>query len=101
MVVACLTISNASSQDGGANIPRSTDLLRRLKPICQPPEDATIFFNRRAHNPIYANSDGLATGRSWTDSGDGGGVGQIVLAPVGQPHARIRVGVKLAVAKDG
>ena len=49
---------------------------------------------------MYANSDGLATGCSWTNSGDGGGVGQVVVAPVGQPDARIRVGIKFAVAKD-
>ena len=59
-----------------------------------------IFFRGRAYNPIYANSDGLATGCSWTDSGDDGGVGQIVLAPANQPDARIRVGLKFAVAKD-
>jgi len=76
-------------------------LLRQFTAICQPPRGATIFFRRRAHKPIYANSDGLATGCSWTDSGDDGGVGQLVLAPAYQPDARIRIGLKFAVAKDG
>lgn len=60
-----------------------------------------IFFRGRAHKPIYANSDGLATGCSWTGSGDDGGVGQIVLAPANQPDARIHFGIEFAVAKDG
>ena len=59
-----------------------------------------IFFRGRAYSPIYASSDGLATGCSWTDSGDDGGTGQIVLAPANQPDARIRVGLKFAVAQD-
>ncbi len=97
-VVASLTISAPSF--GGDSADKFAPLLRQFAAICRPPRGVPILFRGRAHNPIYANSDGLATGCSWTDSGDGGGVGQIVLAPVVQPDARIRVGVKVAVAKD-
>jgi hypothetical protein len=100
-VVVSLTIKNASHTDGDAKgLPRSAVLRRRLRAICQPPPDELIILNGQAYNPIYASSDGLATGCSWTNSGDGGGVGQVVVAPVGQLDARIRVGFKLAVAKD-
>ena len=100
-VVASLTIRNASSLRGGTNgLPRYASYLRQFTAICQPQRDVPIFFRGRAYYPVYANSDGLATGCSWTDSGDNGGVGQIVLAPAHRPDAYVCVELKFAVAKD-
>jgi hypothetical protein len=76
-VVACIPISAPAR--GGDSADESSPfapLLRQFTAICRPPREVPILFRGRAHNPIYANSDGLATGCSWTDSGDGGGVGQ-------------------------
>ena len=100
-VVASLEIGNASSQDGSTSgLPRYAAYLQQFTAICQPQREVPIFFRGRAYNPVYANSDGLATGCSWTDSGDNGGVGQIVLAPAHRPDAYLCVALKFAVAKD-
>jgi hypothetical protein len=101
-VVACLTINAAPSQDDRMQgDPNFLQLANRLRAICQPPRNATIFFNRWALQPIYASSDGLATGCSWTGADEGQGAGEVVLEPEGQEDARIRVGIKLVIAKDG
>ena len=100
-VVASLEIGNASTQnDGTSGLPRYAAYLQQFTAICQPQRDAPILFRGRAYNPIYANSDGLATGCSWTDAGENGGVGQIVFAPAHRPDAYVCVGIKFAVAKD-
>jgi hypothetical protein len=100
-VVSSVTIGNASSQDDSTSgLPRYAKYLQQFTAICQPQRDVPIFFRGRAYNPVYANSDGLATGCFWTDSGDSGGVGEVVLAPAHQPDAYICVKLKFAVAKD-
>ena len=100
-VVASLTIGNASSQDDDTSgLPRYAAYLQKFTAICQPQRKVPILFRGRAYYPVYANSDGLATGCSWTNSGENGGVGQIVLAPAHRPDAYVCVGLKFAVAKD-
>jgi hypothetical protein len=100
-VVASLTIGNASTEDDNTSgLPRYAAYLQNFTAICQPQREVPIFFRGRAYYPVYANSDGLGTGCSWTDSGDNGGVGQIVFAPAHRPDAYVCVCIKFAVAKD-
>ena len=100
-IVSSVTIGNASSQDDStSDLPRHARYLQRFAAICQPPREVPIFFRGGAFNPVYANSDGLATGCFWTDLGDNGGKGEVVIAPAHQPDAYICVGLQYAVAKD-
>ena len=61
-----------------------------------------IYFDHRAYYPVYASSDNAVSGCSWTAADEVGGIGQVVLRPVGrgEARARVRIGVKLVVAKN-
>ena len=100
-VIARLTIRGVTGQERSKTLmSQFSDLSKTLQAVCQPPRNKVIFFNHRAYYPVYASSDNLVSGCSWTEADEVGGVGQIVLAPVGQTDARVRVGVKLVVAKN-
>jgi hypothetical protein len=100
-VRARLTIRGVTGQDRAKTLmSQFSDLSKTLQAACQPPRSKVIFFNHRAYYPVYANSDNLVSGCSWTEADEDGGIGQVVLAPVGQANARIRIGVKLVVAKN-
>jgi hypothetical protein len=76
-------------------------MLQRLKATCEPNRKQAIVFRHRTFHPVYADTDGQAIGCFWTSSGDGGGVGQLVLKEVGFFGIRIRVGVRFVVAPNG
>jgi hypothetical protein len=101
-IVACLTLKAPVPQ---APEPRPEPWFRRLsrllRMVCSPHEDDVKFFEGRAYCPVYANNLDPETSCSWTETADGGGFGQVVLAWADQPKMRVRVTVKLAVAKDG
>jgi hypothetical protein len=100
-VVARLTIRGVAGQERAKTLmSQFSDLSKTLQAICQPPRDKVIVFDRRGYYPVYAGSDDLASGCSWTEAGEVGGIGQVVLSPVGQSLARVRVRVKLVVAKN-
>jgi hypothetical protein len=101
-IVTGLTIKGASSLERGENfVTRSEALLQRLRATCEPPSEATIFLRHRGFRPVYADTDDQAGGCFWTNSGDGGGVGQLVLAPIDEREARIWAGVRFVVAPNG
>jgi hypothetical protein len=101
-IVACLTLKAPVPQ---APEPRPEPWFRRLsrllRMVCSPHEDDVKFFEGRAYCPVYANNLDPETSCSWTETADGGGFGQVVLAWADQPKMRVRVTVNLAVAKDG
>ena len=101
-IVACLTIKAPIPQ---APEPRAEPwfrhLSRLLRTVCLPKVNAVKLFDGRAYYPVYANNLDPKYSCSWTETGDGGGFGQLVLAWADQPKMRVRVTVKLAVAKDG
>jgi hypothetical protein len=100
-VVARLTIRGVTGQQRAKTLKSQfSDLSETLQAICQPPRDEVIFFDHRAYYPVYASSDNLVSGCSWTETDEVGGIGQVVLVPVAQTDARVRVGIKLVVAKN-
>lgn len=100
-VVARLTIYGATRQDRADRLKSQfSEISENLQAICQPQRNKVILFNRRAYYPVYASSDNRGSGCGWTEVDEVGGVGQVVLAPVGQKGARVRIGVKLVVAKN-
>jgi hypothetical protein len=102
-VVACLTTHNVTWRHGTKTlISHFAGLSKKLEVICQPPQDEVIRFNHRAYYPVYASSDNSVSGCSWTRADKAGGIGQVVLAPLGQANARIRIriGVKLVVPEN-
>jgi len=100
-IVACLTINNPSpSKNYNGKESFFSRLSDRLRGICQPPKDDLSIVFGRAVTPVYANNDDPTTSCSWTRAEKCGGFGLIVLSLVDQPEFRIRVEVKLVVAKD-
>jgi hypothetical protein len=100
-IVACLTINNPTSS-GTYTSEESffSQLSDQLRAICQLPKDDLHIINGFAYNPLYANNEDPTTGCSWIKAEKCGGFGLIVLFRVDQPEIRIRVSVKLVVAKD-
>jgi hypothetical protein len=101
-IVACLLIKAPAPP---AKIPSPEPWFRSrsqlLGAVCLPKEDDVKLFDGRAYHPVYANNLDPKYNCSWTEKGDGGGYGQIVLSWVDQPRLRVRVKVKFVVAKDG
>jgi len=101
-IVACLTMKGPAPQAPVPSAePKFRNLSQLLKTVCSPKENDVKLFDGRAYNPVYANNLDPETSCSWTETGDGGGYGQVVLSAVHQPKVRVRVEVTLAVAKDG
>jgi hypothetical protein len=100
-IVACLSISNPA---GGSNDACEesffSQVSHQLQGICTPPEGDLKFFDGGTYNPVYANNEDPDTGCSWVGGERSGGSGQVVLSLVNQPELRVRVAVKLKVAKD-
>jgi hypothetical protein len=102
LVTASLEFDCTTTPEKGVNgVRKFSAFAAKMKAACLPPRDQPIFFNGRALKPVYASSDGLASGCFWAGSDEDGGEGEIILAPVGQESARIRIGVKLTRAQDG
>ena len=101
-IVACLRLKAPAppATDPSAE-PWFRSLSRLLRTVCSPHEGDVKLFEGRAYRPFYANNRDPETGCSWTETADGGGYGQVVLAWADQPKLRVRVTVKLRVAKDG
>src|SRR5260370_12827923 len=101
-IVACLTIKAPAppTTSPGAE-PWFRTPSRLLRKACLPHEDDVIFFEGRPCHPVYANNLDPKYSCSWTETGDGGGYGQIVLSWADQPKMRVRTKVKFVVAKDG
>ncbi len=100
-VTARLAIHGVPGQERAKTLmSQFSDLSKTLQAICQPPREEVIFFDHRAYYPVYASSDNLVRGCFWTEADEVGGIGQVVLAPVGQSLARVRVRVKLVVAEN-
>ena len=72
-----------------------------LRTVCLPKVNVVKLFDGRPYYPFYANNLDPKYSCSWTNTGDGGGRGQIVLAWADQPRLRVTVKVKFVVAKDG
>jgi hypothetical protein len=101
-IVASLTIkAPAPSATLPGAEPWFRSLAQLLRAVCSPSEDDVRFFEGQAYRPVYANNRDPKTSCSWTQTEDGGGYGQVVLAWADQPRVRVRVAVKLVVAKDG
>jgi hypothetical protein len=104
-IVACLLIKAPASQLPPATIPSLEpwfrSLAQLLRAVCLPKVNAVKLFAGQAYHPVYANNLDPKYSCSWTETGDGGGYGQIILARADQPKLRVRVDVQLRVAKDG
>ena len=70
-----------------ALVPGHSQLLRT---VCLPKANDVKLFEGRAYYPVYANNLDPKSSCSWTETGDGGGYGQIVLAWADQPRLRVR-----------
>jgi hypothetical protein len=81
-VVARLTIHNVTSKKGVKKLKSDFwELSESLELICLPPRDEVIRFDHRAYYPVYASSDSLVSGCSWTAADVVGGIGQVILRP--------------------
>jgi hypothetical protein len=81
--------------------PKFRILSQLLRTVCSPHQDDVKLFDGRPYTPVYANNRDPKTSCSWTQTEDGGGYGQVILAWADQPKLWVRVTVKLKVAKDG
>jgi hypothetical protein len=100
-IVACLTVKAPAPQATSPGEPWFRILSKSLKKVCSPREDEVRFFDGQAYVPVHANNRDSKKSCSWTDTEDGGGYGQVILAWAEQPKMWVRVDVKLVVAKDG
>ena len=101
-IVATLIIKDASSLERGeTSVTRSEAMLQRLMATCQPDREQGIVFRHRTFHPVYEDTDGQATGCFWSSSGEGGGVGQLVLEEVAPLGMRIQVGVRFVAPPNG
>jgi hypothetical protein len=93
-IVTCLLIKAPASQLPQATIPSLEPWFRRLsrlfRTMCLPHEDDVKLFDGVAYHPAYAHNLDPKYSCCWTETGDGGGYGQIVLAWADQRKMRVR-----------
>ena len=101
-IVPCLLIkAPAPPATSPSAEPWFQSISQRLRTVCLPKVNVVKLFAGQAYHPVYANNLDPKYSCSWTNTGDGGGRGQIVLAWADQPRLRVTVKVKFVVAKDG
>jgi hypothetical protein len=85
-IVACL-LNKAPAPP--ATMPSAEPWFRSrsqlLRTVCLPHEYDVKLFDGQAYCPVYANNRDSKKSCSWTETEDGGGYGQVILAWGDQP----------------